>query len=77
MVDCKDLRQTFLNRERVEGVEYQHNDYVRVIDGQYKGRNGSLISLEAIAPEPTFLVELEDGSDVEIRQSQLSFISYD
>lgn len=76
-MDCKDLRQTFLNREHVEGVEYQHNDYVRVIDGQYKGRNGSLISLEAVAPEPTFLVELDDGGDVEVRQSQLSFISHD
>ena len=76
-MDCKDLRQTFLNRERVEGVEYQHNDYVRVTDGPSKGRNGSLISLEATAPEPTFLVELEDGGDVEVRQSQLSFISHD
>jgi hypothetical protein len=76
-MECKDLRQTFLNRERIEGVEYQHNDYVRVIDGQYKGRNGSLISLEAIAPEPTFLVELEDGGDVKVQQSHLGFITHD
>jgi ribosomal protein S4E len=76
-MDCENLRQTFLNRERVEGVEYQQNDYVRVTDGKYKGRSGSLISLEAIAPEPTFLVELEDGGDVEVRQSQLIFISHD
>lgn len=76
-MNCKGLRQTFLNRERVEGVEYQHNDYVRVIDGQYKGRNGSLISPEAIAPEPRFLVEREDGGDVEVRQSQRSLISRD
>jgi hypothetical protein len=39
--------------------------------------NGSLISLEAIAPEPTFMVELGDGGDVEVRQSQLNFISHD
>lgn len=76
-MDCKDLRQTFLDPERIEGVEYQHNDYVRVIDGQYKGRTGLLISLEAIVPEPTFLVELEDGGDVKVRQSQLGFISHD
>lgn len=76
-MDCEDLRQTFLNRERVEGVDYQHNDYVRVTDGEYKGRSGSLISLEAIAPEPTFLVELEDGCDVEVRQSQLIFVDHD
>lgn len=76
MDDVK-LRQAFLNRESIAGVEYQHNDYVRVIAGQYRGKNGSLISLEAIAPEPTFLVELEEGGDVEIRQSQLCFISHD
>jgi hypothetical protein len=76
-MDCKDVRQKFLNRERIEGVEYQHNDYVRVIDGQYQGYSGSLISLEAFAPEPTFLVELEVGGDVEVRQSQLGLISHD
>jgi transcription antitermination factor NusG len=72
-----DLRQAFLNRESIASVEYQHNDYVRVIDGQYKGITGSLISLEAVAPEPTYLVELEEGGDVKVRQSQLCFISHD
>lgn len=73
----KDLNQAFLNRESVAGVEYQHNDYVRVIDGVNKGKNGSLISLLAIETEPTFLVELEQGGDIEVRQSQLCFISHD
>jgi hypothetical protein len=77
IMDCEDLRQRFLNRKRVEGVEYQHNDYVRVTDGEYKGRSGSLISLEAIAPEPLFLVELEDGGDIEVRQSQLILVGHD
>ena len=71
-----DLRQAFFNRENIRSVEYRHNDYIRVIDGQYEGRNGSLISLEAITPEPIFLVELEDGGDVEVRQSELRFISH-
>jgi transcription antitermination factor NusG len=73
----KDLRQAFLDRESIVGVEFQHNDYVRVIDGPYRGINGSLVSLEAIESEPIFLVELEEGGDVEIRQSQLDFINHD
>lgn len=73
----KNLRQAFLDRERIVGVKFQHNDYVRVIDGPYTGMNGSLVSLEAIESEPIFLVELEEGGDVEIRQSHLGFINHD
>lgn len=73
----KDLNQAFLNRESVAGVEYQHNDYVRVIDGVHKGKNGSLVSLLAIETEPTFLLELEQGGDIKVRQSQLCFVSHD
>jgi 4-hydroxy-3-methylbut-2-enyl diphosphate reductase IspH len=59
-MNSKDLCQAFLNRENIAGVEYQHNDYVLVIDGPHQGKNGSLVSLLAIETDPTFLVELED-----------------
>lgn len=72
-----DLCQAFLNREKISGVEYQHNDYVRVTDGPYQDKFGSLISLLGAEAEPIFLVELEEGGDVEIGQSQLCFISHD
>ena len=72
-----DLCQAFLNRESIAGVEYQHNDYVRVTDGPHKGKHGSLVSLLDTETEPVFLVELEEDGDVEIRQSQLCFISHD
>lgn len=71
------LCQAFLNRERVLGVEYQHNDYVRVTDGPHQGKFGSLVSLLSAETEPMFLVELENGGDVEIGQSRLCFISHD
>lgn len=73
----KDLCQAFLNRERILGVEHQHNDYVRVTDGPHQGKFDSLSSLLSAEIEPMFLVELEDGGDVEIAQSQLCFISHD
>ena len=40
-----DLCQAFLNRERISGVEYQHNDYVQVTNGPHRGKFGSLVSL--------------------------------
>lgn len=72
-----DLCQAFLNRERIVGVEYRHNDYVCITDGAYEGKSGSVVSLLATGAEPTFLVELEEDGDVEVRQSQLCFISHD
>lgn len=72
-----DLCKAFLHRERIIGVEYQHNDYVRVTSGPHQGKFGSLVSLLSAAIEPIFLVELEDGCDVEIGQSRLCFISHD
>lgn len=76
-MNSTDPGQAFLSRERVVGVEYQHNDYVRVIDGPYHGKHGSLVSLLSVDAEPTFLVELEEGGDIELRQSQLCLISHD
>ena len=72
-----DSGQAFLNRESIAGVEYQHNDYVRVIDGPHRGKTGSLVWLFNIEAEPKFLVELEEGGDIELRQSQLCLISHD
>jgi hypothetical protein len=72
-----DLCQAFLNRERILGVAYQHNDYVRVTDGPHQGKLGSLVSLLSAETEPVFLVELENGGDVEVGQSRLCFISHD
>jgi ribosomal protein S4E len=76
-MDRNNLSQAFLNREAIAGITFQHNDYVRVIDGAHAGKNGSLVSLIATASEPRFLVELEQGTDAEIAQSQLRFISHD
>lgn len=60
-MDNIDSSQAFLNHKSIAGVEYQHNDYVRVIDGPHQGKTGSLVWLFAIETEPEFLVELEIG----------------
>jgi len=54
-------------------VAYQHNDFVLVVCGEHAGSKGSLAYLISLSSEPTFILELESGSDVEIKQSELAY----
>ena len=54
--------------ENPVGVLYSLNQVVRVD----LNKTGSVISLIRVRPEPIYLVELTDGSDVEVYQSRLS-----
>lgn len=64
--------QAFLNREPITGVNFEHDDLVLVLSGTHAGNKGSLVSLVSLAPEPIFILELESGFDVEIKQSQIT-----
>ena len=64
----------FLGGETLQGVRYQHNDYVKVISGPHSGDTGSLISIEELGTDPLYLVELESQQDATIRQSCLELI---
>ena len=43
------------------GGRFHHNDVVRIRSGPHAGAVGSLISVEGLDPEPTYLVELASG----------------
>ncbi|XAL99354.1 hypothetical protein OT109_17460 [Phycisphaeraceae bacterium D3-23] len=47
--------------ESPPGGRFHHNDSVRILSGPHAGSFGSLISVEALDPEPTYLVELASG----------------
>ena len=66
-----DIAQLFLNREPIQGVRFQHNDYVCVIAGAHVGKTGSLVTVPNLEPEPRYILELESGRDVEVLQSEL------
>lgn len=61
----------FLAHRAIEGVHFEHNDCVKIVAGEYKGKNGSLISVEELGEDPLFVLELESGFDVRVRQSQI------
>ena len=61
----------FLAHKPIEGVRFEHNDYVRVCSGEYKGHTGSVVSVEELGQDPLYLLELEAGKDVTVRQSEI------
>lgn len=61
----------FLAYRPIEGVRFEHNDYVRIVAGEHKGKNGSLVSVEELGEDPLFRLELESGFDVHVSQSQI------
>lgn len=66
-----DQHNDFLAHRPVPGVEFEHNEYVRVISGKSKGHKGSLVSVLELGEDPVFLLELESGFDVEVRPSEI------
>jgi hypothetical protein len=59
--------------EEVAGVEFALGQAVMFAAGPHAVRAGSVISLETVLPEPTYLVEFgDDGSDAMVAQSALS-----
>ena len=61
----------FLSGEEIPGVSLRLNDIVRVIGGQYVGREGAVISVELLGSDPTYRVELASGEDALIPESFL------
>ena len=55
--------------EKIEGVKFYLNDSIEMVGDENKGAKGSIISLEAMEPEPMYLVELSGGQSVHVKQS--------
>jgi len=57
----------------VPNGRFRHNEDVRVARGAHAGKFGALISVEALEPEPVYLVELATGEgDVLLSDSSLA-----
>jgi len=58
----------------VPGVAFSHNELVTVTAPLSEARPASVISLEALEPEPRYLVELSSGADLMAFQRHLNRI---
>ncbi|MFZ3014304.1 MAG: hypothetical protein WA045_11410, partial [Nitrospira sp.] len=63
-----DQHNDFLEHKPIEGVRFEHNDSVRIVAGEHKGKNGSLVSIEELGEDPLFVRELVTGFDTRVRQ---------
>ncbi|TMH27079.1 MAG: hypothetical protein E6H66_24175 [Betaproteobacteria bacterium] len=61
----------FLAHRPLPGVLFEHNDFVSVIDGPHAGDSGSVVSVEELGDDPTYMVELVSNKDAYISQSSL------
>jgi len=62
----------FLSGEELPGISLRLNDPVRVVGGQYSGKEGAVISVEMLGSDPTYLVEFNSGEEALIPQSFLA-----
>ena len=71
-----DVRGRWYRQEEIPGILLRLNDGVLVLSEEYSGATGCVISIEALEPEPSYLVELGDGrGDLIVRQSNLRHLA--
>lgn len=62
----------WLAGESLPDVEFGVHDRVEVVAGSGAGRRGRILLLVALAPEPSYLVQLAAGRQARMRQSALA-----
>ena len=68
-----EVTDRFYAGARTEAVQFVINDSVRVKSGPHAGRTGAVVSIVALDPETTFLVEpgTQPYADLRIPQAHL------
>ena len=61
----------WLAGERVDGVTFALHARVEIAGGSRDGQAGTVALLLAVRPEPRYLVALDDGTELRVRQSSL------
>ncbi len=70
-MDRSEIGRRWMAREPLKGVAFLLNDSVRVTTGPHAGSRGSVVSLVEATPDPVYLVELGNGEDARLQQSNL------
>jgi hypothetical protein len=65
------LESDFHSGRRSDLLQFCINDDVRIKAGPYLGRIGTVVALDRTRDEPAYLVDLSDGTDELVLQSQL------
>ena len=73
MIDRETLDRWY-SGEPIDSVRYRLNDSVALLDRPEEF--AVVVSLEALAPEPQYLIEFSSGSDRLVRQAELATVIY-
>ena len=72
ITDREKLDELWFTFQAISGVGFGLNDSVRIKAGEHEGEFASVISLEELAPSPTYLIELASGrGDIQLIESDL------
>jgi hypothetical protein len=74
-MEALDFGNDFLAHRPIPGVRFEHNDYVRVVAGQFSGNAGSLVGIHTMGADPAFVLEAESGRDLVVLQSEVSRVA--
>lgn len=61
----------WLAGERVDGVAFVQHQAVELVGGSRDGTRGRVLLLMQLGDDPAYVVKLETGQDVRVRQSAL------
>lgn len=67
----------WLHGQEVPGVTLAHRERVEIMGGSRDGQRGVIALLLGLDPEPLYLMTLEFGGELRIRQSSLRSIDRD
>ncbi len=70
-MEQKEVERLFMTCEPVKGLAFLLNDSVEVTAGPHRGATGAVIALRTPAPDPSYVIKLSSGQDVELGQSEL------
>lgn len=65
------LGDRWLAGEPLDGIRFGPRAAIEIATGSREGQRGHVALLLGVAPEPFYLVALDDGSELRIRQSAL------
>ena len=77
--DMKNRRvfnDAFLAGEKIRGIRFRHNSHVAFTSADGVRRDGWIVSVARVDPEPVYTIERSDGrGDVEVLESKIDIIA--
>ena len=71
----KEIEAAFFSQQRGGNVTFCYNDAIAVVSGDHAGKKGIVVLLLEMEPVVKYMLSLEDGSDIEVVQSEIKAAS--